>query len=110
MSIPANPQPPDVSHIQHLDLNRTDLRLDLIYKCGGIDKRTIEKFEKVRSLAHFSPLCRLQSARSENLAINTTLDECPSQPLIIMLIITSGSRRDGKGLLQVRMGSGQTEG
>jgi hypothetical protein len=21
---------------------------DLIYKCGGIDKRTIEKFEKVR--------------------------------------------------------------
>jgi hypothetical protein len=25
------------------------LLTDLIYKCGGIDKRTIEKFEKVRT-------------------------------------------------------------
>jgi hypothetical protein len=24
---------------------------DLIYKCGGIDKRTIEKFEKVRHIS-----------------------------------------------------------
>lgn len=27
---------------------------DLIYKCGGIDKRTIEKFEKV---SHDHPPC-----------------------------------------------------
>jgi len=34
---------------------------DLIYKCGGIDKRTIEKFEKVSvaSLASHARLCNV---------------------------------------------------
>ena len=48
-STPANPLP------QVFDLSLSDSRTlthvfsgHLIYKCGGIDKRTIEKFEKVR--------------------------------------------------------------
>lgn len=51
-SIPASPPPPVVSILLPLHLHNTDSsqHADLIYKCGGIDKRTIEKFEKVRHL------------------------------------------------------------
>uniref|UniRef100_A0A8C5VMX4 Tr-type G domain-containing protein n=1 Tax=Microcebus murinus TaxID=30608 RepID=A0A8C5VMX4_MICMU len=32
--------------IGHVDLGKSTTTGHLIYKCGGIDKRTIEKFEK----------------------------------------------------------------
>ena len=34
--------------IGHVDSGKSTTTGHLIYKCGGIDKRTIEKFEKVR--------------------------------------------------------------
>ena len=34
--------------IGHVDSGKSTSTGHLIYKCGGIDKRTIEKFEKVR--------------------------------------------------------------
>lgn len=44
--------------IGHVDSGKSTTTGHLIYKCGGIDKRTIEKFEKeaqeVRSLCHNS--------------------------------------------------------
>ena len=32
--------------IEHVDAGKSTSTGHLIYKCGGIDKRTIEKFEK----------------------------------------------------------------
>ena len=48
-STPASPPPPvslapPSGVIDHINSHHTG---HLIYKCGGIDKRTIEKFEKV---------------------------------------------------------------
>jgi hypothetical protein len=81
MSTPASPLPPVVSLIPEsacrvaagasfappssltsLDTLHRILTYgtDLIYKCGGIDKRTIEKFEKVRHFQlyfHILPAC-----------------------------------------------------
>jgi hypothetical protein len=47
---PESRPPPAVSLPLHDDAGSQQLTFDtdLIYKCGGIDKRTIEKFEKVR--------------------------------------------------------------
>jgi hypothetical protein len=47
---PESRPPPAVSLPFRNDAGSQQLTLhtDLIYKCGGIDKRTIEKFEKVR--------------------------------------------------------------
>ncbi|KAI6995147.1 hypothetical protein KC329_g2532 [Hortaea werneckii] len=39
--------------IGHVDSGKSTTTGHLIYKCGGIDKRTIEKFEKV---GHSSPM------------------------------------------------------
>lgn len=36
--------------IGHVDSGKSTTTGHLIYKCGGIDQRTIEKFEKVRIL------------------------------------------------------------
>ncbi|KAI6848256.1 hypothetical protein KC350_g2535, partial [Hortaea werneckii] len=40
--------------IGHVDSGKSTTTGHLIYKCGGIDKRTIEKFEKV---GHSSRMC-----------------------------------------------------
>jgi elongation factor 1-alpha len=37
--------------IGHVDSGKSTTTGHLIYQCGGIDKRTIEKFEKVICLA-----------------------------------------------------------
>lgn len=48
-STPASRLPPVVSNPTRTNAYTTAHNgTDLIYKCGGIDKRTIEKFEKVR--------------------------------------------------------------
>ena len=36
--------------IGHVDSGKSTTTGHLIYKCGGIDKRTIEKFEKVKKI------------------------------------------------------------
>ena len=38
--------------IGHVDSGKSTTTGHLIYKCGGIDQRTIEKFEKVRRIIH----------------------------------------------------------
>jgi hypothetical protein len=40
------PHPEDFEVIGHVDSGKSTTTGHLIYKCGGIDKRTIEKFEK----------------------------------------------------------------
>ena len=39
--------------IGHVDSGKSTTTGHLIYKCGGIDKRTIEKYEKEAQEVHF---------------------------------------------------------
>ena len=52
--------------IGHVDSGKSTTTGHLIYKCGGIDKRAIEKFEKEAAEVSFvsvrvPPICRLSS-------------------------------------------------
>ena len=49
--------------IGHVDSGKSTTTGHLIYKCGGIDKRTIEKFEKEAAEVriNFSISCRTQN-------------------------------------------------
>ena len=73
--------------IGHVDSGKSTTTGHLIYKCGGIDKRTIEKFEKEASEVGMP-------VKSHIHANNT--------PWI--------GRADGQGVLQVRLGAGQAKG
>lgn len=44
--------------IGHVDSGKSTTTGHLIYKCGGIDKRTIEKFEKEAAEVSLPPLPR----------------------------------------------------
>jgi elongation factor 1-alpha len=44
--------------IGHVDSGKSTTTGHLIYQCGGIDKRTIEKFEKVGDFSSILPLQR----------------------------------------------------
>lgn len=106
----------------------------LIYKCGGIDKRTIEKFEKVST---FSLLClafrlivQILPLGGVNFAFRTDIscarylhhnnvlhrngehDSSHHRHDLFLMHAKSitGSRRVGQGILQVRLGFGQTKG
>jgi len=47
--------------IGHVDSGKSTTTGHLIYKCGGIDKRTIEKFEKeAQEVAFLYTCCYLQ--------------------------------------------------
>jgi hypothetical protein len=82
----------------------------LIYKCGGIDKRTIEKFEKVRipprrrlahipfALSHILPLggaslrfpqSTIFCARGVFFGTKTSVDYCPTIPFYFYTATTS---------------------
>lgn len=45
--------------IGHVDSGKSTSTGHLIYKCGGIDKRTIEKFEKEAAEVRKNSLCVL---------------------------------------------------
>ena len=74
--------------IGHVDSGKSTTTGHLIYKCGGIDKRTIEKFEKeaaemgkVRhtssAVALYRP-CRLASPRSVTYRVRCLCRRCSS--------------------------------
>ena len=69
--------------IGHVDSGKSTTTGHLIYKCGGIDKRTIEKFEK-----EATELVSHASLRKK----------------------FSPDRLLGKGFIQVRLGARQTQG
>lgn len=48
--------------IGHVDSGKSTTTGHLIYKCGGIDKRTIEKFEKEAAEVSKSWYCTLQTS------------------------------------------------
>ena len=70
--------------IGHVDSGKSTSTGHLIYKCGGIDKRTIEKFEK---------------EAAEVISLNNLY-----KTTIIKIILIF--KLDGKRLLQIRLGFG----
>lgn len=83
--------------IGHVDSGKSTTTGHLIYKCGGIDKRTIEKFEKEAAEVCQCWEHRRVCFRQNNSLYGDRLSFC-CEPL------------DGEGLLQVCLGSGQAEG
>ncbi len=75
--------------IGHVDSGKSTTTGHLIYQCGGIDKRTIEKFEK-----------EAQEVRD-------------TRGIVCLLINLKHCRLflpDGQGLFQVRLGARQAQG
>ena len=74
--------------IGHVDSGKSTSTGHLIYKCGGIDKRTIEKFEKEAAEVRSS-----------------------ASPRTTLCIASHSSFRsiDGQRFVQVRLGFGQTQ-
>lgn len=59
--------------IGHVDSGKSTTTGHLIYKCGGIDKRTIEKFEKEAQEVTFTFTILYRKCRSAFSHINVTL-------------------------------------
>ena len=72
--------------IGHVDSGKSTSTGHLIYKCGGIDKRTIEKFEKeAAEVSFYSSLSLFET------------------------IILFSACLDGQRFIQIRLGIGQTQ-
>lgn len=78
--------PKDKSHINivvigHVDSGKSTSTGHLIYKCGGIDQRTIEKFQKEAELAGKGSFCyawvldKLKAERERGITIQITLNK-----------------------------------
>ena len=65
--------------IRHVDSSKSTITGHLIHKCGGIDKRTIEKFEKEAaemgkgSFKHAWVLVKLKAEREHGITIDISL-------------------------------------
>jgi hypothetical protein len=79
--------------IGHVDSGKSTTTGHLIYKCGGIDKRTIEKFEK----------------EAQEVSSLILLLQCCCCCLRMHQFNSHSSVIDGKRLFQVRVGVGQAE-
>jgi elongation factor 1-alpha len=56
--------------IGHVDSGKSTTTGHLIYKCGGIDKRTIEKFEKEAAEVCLGALAFSRNSEFANAAMN----------------------------------------
>ena len=84
--------------IGHVDSGKSTSTGHLIYKCGGIDKRTIEKFEKEAAEVRF------RSIPASSLAFPALFPRTFS-----FLIASFLPRADGQRIVQVRVGARQTQ-
>ena len=80
--------------IGHVDSGKSTTTGHLIYQCGGIDKRTIEKFEK-----------EAQEVSVGNFRCEFKLREMEARDFNADFFSV-----DGQGILQVCLGFGQVEG
>jgi elongation factor 1-alpha len=85
--------------IGHVDAGKSTATGHLIYKCGGIDKRTIEKFEKEAaemgksSFKYAWVLDRLKAERERGITIDITLWKFET-PASVFTIIDAPGHRD----------------
>ena len=95
--------PKDKSHISivvigHVDSGKSTSTGHLIYKCGGIDKRTIEKYEKEAaemgkgSFKYAWVLDKLKAERERGITIDISLWKFESTKFIVTIIDAPGHR------------------
>ena len=84
--------------IGHVDSGKSTTTGHLIYKCGGIDKRTIEKFEKEAnelgkgSFKYAWVLDNLQAERERGITIDTSLQKFETPKFNVTVIDAPGHR------------------
>jgi len=84
--------------IGHVDSGKSTTTGHLIYKCGGIDKRTIEKFEKEAnelgkgSFKYAWVLDNLQAERGRGITIDTSLQKFETPKYFVTVIDAPGHR------------------
>ena len=92
----------------HVDSGKSTTTGHLIYKCGGIDSRTIDKFEKVSysliAQPLFCPTIWLWWGKPDSGVTKILRPLSHGEILNANANNNIGSRRDGQRLLQVRMG------
>ena len=84
--------------IGHVDSGKSTTTGHLIYKCGGIDKRVIEKFEKEAQEVSHVVFVEFNSRVALLL------------PRFLVELTECFVFADGQGLLQVCLGVGQAQG
>ncbi|CAF1217867.1 unnamed protein product, partial [Didymodactylos carnosus] len=84
--------------IGHVDSGKSTSTGHLIYKCGGIDKRTIEKYEKEAaeigrvSFKYAWVLDKLKAERERGITIDISLWKFETQKYSITIIDAPGHR------------------
>jgi elongation factor 1-alpha len=84
--------------IGHVDSGKSTTTGHLIYKCGGIDKRTIEKFEKEAnemgkgSFKYAWVLDNLKAERERGITIDTSLRKFETEKFSVTVIDAPGHR------------------
>ncbi|ELW68548.1 Elongation factor 1-alpha 1 [Tupaia chinensis] len=84
--------------IGHVDSGKSTTTGHLIYKCGGIDKRTIEKFEKEAaemgegSFKYAWVLAKLKAERECGITIDVSLWESETSKYDVTVIDAPGRR------------------
>uniref|UniRef100_A0A4W6DNT2 GTP-eEF1A C-terminal domain-containing protein n=1 Tax=Lates calcarifer TaxID=8187 RepID=A0A4W6DNT2_LATCA len=90
--------------IGHVDSGKSTSTGHLIYKCGGIDKRTIEKFEKEAaemgkgSFKYAWVLDKLKAERERGITIDIALWKFETNKFYFSELIEKIDRRSGKKL------------
>lgn len=95
--------PKDKTHLSvvvigHVDSGKSTTTGHLIYKCGGIDQRTIDKFEKEAdqmgkgSFKYAWILDKLKAERERGITINITLNKFETQKYNVTVIDAPGHR------------------
>jgi elongation factor 1-alpha len=103
MLLTANKMPKDKTHINvvvigHVDSGKSTTTGHLIYKCGGIDKRVIEKFEKEAaemgkgSFKYAWVLDKLKAERERGITIDIALWKFESAKYYFTIIDAPGHR------------------
>ncbi|KAJ2045589.1 translation elongation factor EF-1 alpha, partial [Coemansia sp. S142-1] len=84
--------------IGHVDSGKSTTTGHLIYKCGGIDKRTIEKFEKEASdmgkgsFKYAWVLDKLKAERERGITIDIALWKFETSKFVVTVIDAPGHR------------------